>query len=109
MISCSADTDLRHEVELLLAKEKQAGSFLEVHALEDVTITLTSVGSLLGRQFGPYRIVSPIGAGGMTKLPDPVISRPSRGMAGSSSLFAVLPPPYTQCASRPGRTPDSSS
>jgi hypothetical protein len=36
--------DLRQEVELLLAKEKQAGSFLEIPALEDVAVTLTSVG-----------------------------------------------------------------
>src|SRR5260370_26245749 len=62
---CGADTDVRHEVELLLAKEKQAGSFLEVPALEDVTVTAISLESPLGRQFGSYRILSPIGAGGM--------------------------------------------
>src|ERR1700730_11910890 len=62
---CGADTDLRRQVELLLAKEAQAGSFLEVPAIEDITVTLTPAGSLLGRQFGPYHIVSPLGAGGM--------------------------------------------
>jgi hypothetical protein len=36
-------------------KAEQAGSFLERPALEDMTVTLTAVGSLLGRQFGPYR------------------------------------------------------
>jgi hypothetical protein len=38
--TCWGDIDLRQEVELLLAKEKQAGSFLEVSALQDVTVTL---------------------------------------------------------------------
>jgi serine/threonine protein kinase len=65
---CGADTDLRRHVELLLAKEAQAGSFLEVPAIEDTTVTLTPAGSLLGRQFGPYHIVSPLGAGGMGEV-----------------------------------------
>src|ERR1700730_2932808 len=65
---CGADTDLRRQVELLLAKEEQAGSFLEVPAIEDITVTLTPAGSLLGRQFGPYHIVSPLGAGGMGEV-----------------------------------------
>src|ERR1700704_2049780 len=66
--TCGGDIDLRQQVELLLAKEKEAGSFLEVPALEDVTVTLTSAESLLGRQFGSYRILSPIGAGGMGEV-----------------------------------------
>ena len=36
---CGADTDLRRQVELLLAKEEQAGSFLEVPAIEDTTVS----------------------------------------------------------------------
>ena len=65
---CGADTDLRRQVELLLAKETQVGSFLEVPAIKDITVTLTPAGSLLGRQFGPYHIVSPLGAGGMGEV-----------------------------------------
>src|ERR1019366_1687318 len=63
--ACGGDTDLRRQVELLLAKEPEAGSFLETSALRDMTATLAAGRSLLGRQFGPYRIVSPLGAGSM--------------------------------------------
>src|SRR6202158_2243080 len=66
--NCGVDTDLRRQVELLLAKEAQAGSFLEVPAIEDMPVTLTAAGSLLGRQFGPYHIVCPLGAGGMGEV-----------------------------------------
>jgi serine/threonine protein kinase/Tol biopolymer transport system component len=62
--ACSGDTGLRRQVELLLAKEEQAGSFLETPAIA----TLTATRSLVGRQVGPYRIVSPLGAGGMGEV-----------------------------------------
>jgi serine/threonine protein kinase len=62
--ACNRDTALRRQVELLLAKEAQAGSFLETPAIG----TSTSVRSLLGRQLGPYRIDSPLGAGGMGEV-----------------------------------------
>ena len=67
---CGADTDLRKQVELLLAKEGAAGSFLEEPTIdnEDTSVTLTPAKSLLGQQFGPYQIVSPLGAGGMGEV-----------------------------------------
>jgi serine/threonine protein kinase len=67
---CGADTDLRRRVELLLAKEAQAGSSLEEPTTdnEDPSVTLTSAKSLLGQRFGPYQIVSPLGAGGMGEV-----------------------------------------
>jgi eukaryotic-like serine/threonine-protein kinase len=53
---------------LLLSKAEQAGSFLEKTPLQDITVTLTAAQSLLGRQIGPYQIVSPLGAGGMGEV-----------------------------------------
>jgi serine/threonine protein kinase len=66
--TCNGDIDLRRQVDLLLAKEKQAGSFLERPATENIPVILTAEGSLLGQQFGPYQIVSALGAGGMGEV-----------------------------------------
>jgi eukaryotic-like serine/threonine-protein kinase len=66
--TCNGDIDLRRQVDLLLAKEKQAGSFLERPAIENMPVILTGAGSLLGQQFGPYQIVSALGAGGMGEV-----------------------------------------
>jgi len=67
-VACGGDADLRRLVELLVSQGEQAGSFLERPALDDLTATLTARGSLLGRQLGPYKIMSPLGAGGMGEV-----------------------------------------
>ena len=66
--SCGQDDELRQEVEMLLARDAQAASFLEVSAIVNLPATLAPAGSLVGRTVGPYRIVSPLGAGGMGEV-----------------------------------------
>src|SRR6516165_2602435 len=66
--ACSGDAELRGQVERLLSNEGRAGSFLERPAIDDVTVTETVAGSLLGRKFGPYQIASLLGAGGMGEV-----------------------------------------
>ena len=39
--ACNGDTELRRQVDRLLSKEEQAGSFLERPAIDDMTATLT--------------------------------------------------------------------
>jgi eukaryotic-like serine/threonine-protein kinase len=78
--ACSGDAELRRQVEMLVSKDEQAGSFLEKPALADVTTALRA-GSPAGREFGirhlevdiamigkaisHYKIIDQIGQGGM--------------------------------------------
>ena len=57
-VACGGDIDLQRQLELLLAKEEEAGSFLETPAAY-ATVAQPMTVPLSGRQFGPYRIVSP--------------------------------------------------
>jgi serine/threonine-protein kinase len=63
---CGGDPELRGEVERLLARSSQPGSFLEHPPLDEATATMSP--SLIGREFGSYRIVSRLGAGGMGEV-----------------------------------------
>jgi hypothetical protein len=64
------DPSLRQEVVSLLANERSAQEFLGAPALEGVAaaVTVNPQTSLVGRQLGPYTIVSWLGAGGMGEV-----------------------------------------
>jgi len=66
--ACGEDTELRRHVDLLVSAEENAGSFLDKAGIADLTATIRAAGSLAGRQFGHYRIVSPLGVGGMGEV-----------------------------------------
>jgi eukaryotic-like serine/threonine-protein kinase len=61
--ACGADTELRRQVEILISKDENAGSFLDKPALADATATL-----LAGKHYGTYHILSLLGAGGMGEV-----------------------------------------
>jgi hypothetical protein len=67
--ACSQDADLRREVESLLARADEAGSFLRTDALgAPAPISGQATVSLEARQIGVYRILSRLGAGGMGEV-----------------------------------------
>jgi serine/threonine protein kinase len=66
--ACGQDTELRSQVKLLVFAEENAGSFLDKAGVADPTAALRAARSLVGQQFGHYRIVSPLGVGGMGEV-----------------------------------------
>ena len=67
---CKGDEALLREVVSLLEHEQAAEEFLETPALEAEAEALAQdqASSMVGRQIGSYKIVSPIGAGGMGEV-----------------------------------------
>ena len=67
----AGDEELRREVESLLEAHDRATKFIEVPAMEVAAKAAAAQGddfSALGRKIGPYRILSPLGAGGMGEV-----------------------------------------
>jgi len=86
--ACGADDVLRFEVERMLTAHEQAGSFLESPAVADSFVKQTD--SLFGREFGRYRILSRLGAGGMGE-----VFLAEDTTLGRHVAFKLLPPEFT--------------
>src|SRR5205809_960900 len=72
--ACAGDQQLRKEVEVLIAAHERAGSFIEKPALEVEAWSLANrrgdAGNepMLGKTVGRYRVLAPLGAGGMGEV-----------------------------------------
>ncbi len=62
---CRKDSEIRNEVEKLLAAHFAAENFIEKPAAEVVSIFQTNGSSFQPKHFGHYKIIKEIGAGGM--------------------------------------------
>ncbi|HEY7911113.1 MAG TPA: serine/threonine-protein kinase [Blastocatellia bacterium] len=68
--ACAGDDLLREEVESLLASNQDAGDFISTTALEVIAEELAKdqEDTLEGKEFGHYRVLSLLGAGGMAEV-----------------------------------------
>jgi serine/threonine protein kinase/Tol biopolymer transport system component len=66
--ACAQDEDLRGSVDALLAQDPPPGFLAVPDGIPDFGHAAVSAGDLIGKQFGPYRIDSTLGSGGMGQV-----------------------------------------
>ena len=98
--ACGGDTALRGELESLLRYEPHSSRFLEIPASVVANNILggPDESQMIGRQFGPYTIVAPLGAGGMGE-----VYRARDSKLGRDVAIKILPSHFTADAERRSR------
>jgi serine/threonine protein kinase len=68
--ACHGDEAMRQEIESLLAHEEPASKFMQAPGMAVLAQAMAQgrAGSMIGRQFGAYQILSLLGAGGMGEI-----------------------------------------
>ncbi|MDQ6653892.1 MAG: serine/threonine-protein kinase [Acidobacteriota bacterium] len=91
--ACRGDESLRREVESLIISHGKAGSFIEEPAFKINAEMLADeqTESLAGRSFGPYEILSRLGAGGMGD-----VYLAQDGRLGRKVALKLLPSHFTR-------------
>jgi serine/threonine protein kinase/formylglycine-generating enzyme required for sulfatase activity/predicted esterase len=94
---CADDEELRREVESLLAYQSQAERFCETPAFNLATEILAAeeLERVVGRRIGAYKIIEPLGAGGMGEV---YLARDSR--LGRKVALKLLPARFVLDAER---------
>jgi serine/threonine protein kinase/Tol biopolymer transport system component len=95
--ACAGDSDLRREVESLLAREAATNQFLSTPAVALLAAT-EETAAFIGREFGAYTIVDLLGSGGMGQ-----VYRARDRQLDRDVAIKILPPLFTNDSDRLAR------